>query len=103
MREHGRDGQTEAEVVAVFGAVEGAEDFGEFVLGDLRAGIADEDVDSALGLWSDDTWAADFEHGATAGLLTGFSSVAKEFDEDFLESSGVNVDKREARLDVHFE
>ena len=103
MSEHGRDRETEAEVVAVFGAVEGAEDFGEFVLGDLRAGIADEDVDSALGFWSDDAGAADFEHGAAAGLLTCFSSVAKEFYEDFFESSGVNVDKREARLDVHFE
>lgn len=103
MGEHGRDRETESEVVAVFGAVEGAEDFGEFFLGDLRAGIADEDVDSALGFWSDDAGAADFEHGAAAGLLTCFSSVAKEFYEDFFESSGVNVDKREAKLDVHFE
>ena len=103
MREHGRDGQTEAEVVAVFGAMEGAEDFGEFVLGDLRAGIADENVDSAFGLRGDDARAADFEHGAAAGFLAGLGGVAKEFDEDFFESSGVNVDKREARLDVHFE
>lgn len=90
-------------MIAVFGAVEGAEDFGEFVLGDLRACIADENVDPAFGLRGDDAGATDFKHGAAASLLTGFGSVAKEFDEDFFESSGVNVDKREARLDVHFE
>lgn len=98
MAEHRGDGETEAEVIAVFAAGEGAEVFLELVGGDLGSCIADEDVHALLIGGCDVAGAVSTQKSLAVAFLSGFGCVFQEFHQHIFELGGVHQDGGKAGL-----